>query len=99
MSLDIAEEKWFRKAIAGFKKVWVPMVQAAESFDAFVKGIAAVTGLPEGVIRASLPAQNWAEFQRNASRYLPKAVAKIEAAFRAKKWSRKYRQAWQAPGT
>jgi len=94
MSLDIAEEKWFRKAIAGFKEVWSSAVKAAESFDAFVKGISAITGIPEATVRASLPAKHWQEFQREADKYLPKAVAKIEAAYRARKWSTKYRRAF-----
>lgn len=55
------------------------MVKTADSFDAFVKGISAVTGIPEGTVRASLPAVSWSEFQRDAEKYLPKAVAKIES--------------------
>jgi len=94
VSVDIAEEKWFRKAIDGFKKVWATMVKQAESFDAFVKGISAFTGIPEATVRASIPAQRWAEFQRNPERYLAKAVAKIETAYRSKKWSRKYKKAF-----
>lgn len=96
MSLDIYEEKWFKKAIAGFRKNWVPMVQKAESFEAFVQGIASVTGLPVDVVRASLPATNWKEFQANASKYLDIAIRKIEAAYRAKKWSTKYREAFSS---
>lgn len=92
--LGVKEEKWFKKAIAGFEKVWVPMVKKSESFDAFVKGISAVTGIPEATVRASLPAVNWSEFQREAEKYLPLAKSKIEAAFRAKKWSTKYRAAF-----
>jgi len=97
MALDIAEEKWFRRAIAGFKKVWIPAVKAAESFEAFVSGISAITGIPEATVRASMPAVAWRKFQAEAEKYLPKAVAKIEAAFRAKKWSRKYRKVWTIP--
>jgi len=66
----------------------------AESLDAFVRGISAVTGIPEATVRASLPAKAWVEFQREPERYLPIAVAKIESAYRAKKWSRKYRKAF-----
>lgn len=98
MSLSVYEDKWFRKTIAGFRKVWVPMVQKAESFDAFVKGISAVTGIPEDVVRSSLPAVNWREFQANAPKYLEQAVRKIEAAYRAKKWSRKYKAAFSTTG-
>jgi len=96
MALDAIQEKWYRKAIAGFRKNWVRMVQKAESFDAFVNGIAAVTGIPAATVRASLPAQNWKEFQANASKYLPIAISKIEAAYRAGKWKVKYRAAFGA---
>lgn len=94
MALDAIQEKWYRKAIAGFKKNWLTMVKKAETFDAFVKGISAVTGIPEATVRASLPAVNYKEFQANAERYLDIALAKIEAAYRAGKWKVKYRQAF-----
>jgi len=93
--LRLAEEKWYRNAIAAFKAAWVTMVKKAESFDAFVKGIATITGLPESTVRASLPAVHWKEFQANAEKYLPKALEKIEAAFRARKWSTKYVEAFK----
>ncbi len=98
MSLDLAEEKWYRKTIDGFKYAWVTMVQKAESFDAFVKGVAAISRIPEDIIRSSLPAIHWKEFQANASKYLDKALAKIEAAYRAHKWSTKYKTAFQRTG-
>lgn len=88
------EEKWFRKAMAGFRENWGRMVKAAESLEAFCQGISAVTGIPAGTIRASLPAKNWATFQAEAEKYLPIAVAKIEAAHRAGKWQAKYRKAF-----
>jgi len=69
MALEIAEEKWYRKAIAALRAHWVPMVQKAESFDAFVNGISAVTGIPAGTIAASIHAQNWKRFQAEASKY------------------------------
>jgi len=94
MALELAEQKWYKNAIAAIKAVWVQMVSAAESFDNFVKGIAFVTGLSEAEIRASLPAVHWREFQAKASQYLPKIIEKIERAYRTKKWSRKYRAAW-----
>jgi hypothetical protein len=70
------------------------MVRMSESLDAFVRGISAVTGIPEATVRASLPAKNWADFQANADKYLPIALAKIEAAYRAGKWKVKYRKAF-----
>ena len=94
MALDAYEEKWYRKAMAGFRAVWVPMVKAAESLEAFCAGISAVTGIPAATVRASLPAKNWAAFQAEAEKYLPIAISKIEAAHRTKKWSRKYRAAF-----
>jgi len=94
MALPAIEDKWYRKAIAGFKKNWVRMVQKAESFDAFVRGISAVTGIPEATVRASLPATNWKDFQANAEKYLSIALSKIEAAYRARKWSTKYKAAF-----
>jgi len=75
-------------SLAAIEEKW------AESLDAFVKGISAVTGIPEGTVRASLPAKNWAAFQAEAEKYLPIAISKIEAAYRNKKWSRKYKEAF-----
>jgi len=93
-TLDAIEEKWYRKAIAGFRKAWVQMVQRSESFDAFVEGVSAVSGIPAETVRASIPAQNWKDFQANASKYLEIAVAKLEAAHRTGKWKVKYRRAF-----
>lgn len=95
MALSAIQEKWYKKAIAGFKANWARMVKKADSFDAFVRGISAVTGIPEATVRASLPAKNWQEFQREADKYLPIAVAKIEAAYRAGKWAAKYKAAFE----
>ncbi|MEM1588975.1 MAG: hypothetical protein QW175_00970 [Candidatus Bathyarchaeia archaeon] len=92
--IDRLEEKWYRKAMAALKAKWVPAVQSATSLEAFIKGISAVTGIPEGTIRASLPAMNWAEFQKRASEILPLVLEKVEAAYRAKKWSVHYKRAF-----
>jgi len=97
MVLELYEEKWVRKVRAARGK-WLAMVKKAESLDAYVKGIAAVTGLPESVIRASFPAKNWADFQANAEKYVDIWISKIEAAFRTRKWSTNYKQAFQTPG-
>ncbi len=78
----------------GFRGAWVANVKRAESLSAFVEGIAQVTGIPSGTVAASMPAKNFADFQANAEKYLPMAIAKLEAAYRSKKWSRKYRQAF-----
>ncbi|MEM2618611.1 MAG: hypothetical protein QW356_03885 [Candidatus Hadarchaeales archaeon] len=92
--LETKEAKWYRKAIAGFKELWTPAVKAAASYEAFVKGISAVTGIPESAVRASAPAREWAEFQKNPEAYLPTALAKLEAAHASKKWSVKYKRAF-----
>jgi len=94
MSLDIYEAKWYKKATAAFRKVWVDMVKRAESFEAYVAGVAAVTGLPEDVVRASLPAVNWKEFQANAEKYVDIALKKIEKAYSTHKWANKYKAAF-----
>ncbi|GAI83418.1 unnamed protein product [marine sediment metagenome] len=91
---SMIEEKWYRKAIAGFKEVWGPAVKSAASLDAFCEGISAVTGIPAGTVRSSLPAKNWAAFQADADKYLAIAVAKIEAAHKANKWSSHYKRAF-----
>jgi len=93
MVLEVYEEKWIRKVRAARPK-WIAMVKKAESLDAYVKGIAAVTGLPEATIRASFPAKNWAEFQANAEKYVDIWISKIEAAFRIRKWSTNYKAAF-----
>jgi len=94
MALAAAEEKWYRKAMAGFKAKWPGIMKSSHTLDAFCKGIAAVTGIPEGTVRASLPAKNFADFQANAERYITIAVTKIERAYRDKKWSTNYRRAF-----
>jgi hypothetical protein len=96
MALEIYEEKWIKKVRAA-KPKWLEMVKKAESFEAYVKGIAAVTGLPEDIIRASFPAKNWAEFQANAEKYVDIWISKIETAYKQRKWSRNYKQAFTIP--
>jgi len=96
--IDIAERKWFRKTSAAFRKVWLDMVKRAESFDAFVKGVADFLGVSPEVVRASLPAQNWAEFQRNAEQYVEVALRKIQRAFEQHKWKRKLIEAFTTRG-
>jgi len=91
------EEKWARN-VRRAKGKWLAMVKKAESLEAYVKGIAAVTGLPESVIRASFPAKNWAEFQANAEKFVEIWMSKVEAAARARKWSTNYIEAFKTPG-
>ena len=87
--LDLAQEKLLRKVRAARGK-WLEMVKSAGSLDAYVKGVAAVTGLPEDEVRASLPTKNWEEFQRNADKYVDIMISKVEAAIRADKWKNHY---------
>jgi hypothetical protein len=94
--IAVAEEKWFRK-VRGARNKWLQMVKRAESFDAYVRAIAEFTGLPESVVRASFPARNWAEFQANAEKYVDIWISNVEAAFRAKKWSTNYIEAFRTP--
>jgi len=79
--IDVYQEKWYRKAIAGFKARWVPMVKKAESFTAFTEGISAVTGIPAATVAASLPAMEWKKFQAEAEKYLPIALRKALVEF------------------
>lgn len=96
MALEAMEAKWYRKAMAGFRENWARMVRMSESLEAFCEGISAVTGIPAATVRGSLPAKNWAAFQAEADKYLPIAIAKIEAAHRTGKWRTKYRAAFSA---
>jgi len=95
--IDVAQEKRYRKTIAGFKRLWVLMVKKVESFEEYERGISAITGIPETVVRASLPAVSWSEFAKAPEKYLPKALAKIEAAYKAGKWKAKYIEAFRIP--
>jgi len=92
--LEVYEEKWFRK-VAAAKPKWLQAVKNATSLDAYVKGIAAVTGLPETVIRASFPAKNWADFQTNAEKYVDIWISKIQEAHRNRKWAENYLRAFK----
>jgi hypothetical protein len=93
----LAEEKWARKVRASRSK-WLEMVRKADSLDAYVKGVAEFTGLPESVIRASFPARNWAEFQANAEKFVDLWISRVEASARARKWSTGYIEAFRTPG-
>lgn len=95
MSLEIFEEKWIR-ACRRKKAKWLAMVKKAESLDAYVKGISAITGIPEHVVRASFPAKGWAEFQANADKFVDIWISNIEKAFRLHKWSENYKKAYSA---
>ncbi len=92
--IHVYQEKWFRHTMRA-KSKWLAMVKKAESFDAYVKGIASVTGLPEDVIRASFPAKNWADFQANADKYVEIWMRKIQEAHAKRKWAENYIRAFK----
>jgi hypothetical protein len=87
--IELAEQKLIRKIKAARPK-WVEMVKRAESLDAYVKGIADFAGIPESVVRASLPVKNWAEFQRNAEAYVDILIEKVVRAVESGKWRKGY---------
>jgi hypothetical protein len=97
MPVELYERKWHDKATARIKALWVKHVQAAESFEAFVKGLSAALDIPESTVRSSLPAVSWKEFQSKADQYLPILLNKIEAAYGARKWSTGMRRAFSTP--
>jgi len=96
--IDTYEEKWKKKTLAA-KDKWVTMVKEATSLDAFIKGVVAVTGLDEKTVKESLPTANWAEFQKNADKYVDAFVGKVKAAAEEKKWSKKYVSAFKTKAT
>jgi len=98
MSLDYYEEKWIRKCRAN-KAKWLAMVKKAESLEAYIKGVARITKLPESVIRASAPVDNWTDFQAKADEFVEIWISNIEAAARAKKWSTGYVEAFKTPAS
>jgi len=91
--IDRYEEKWVRK-VMGAREKWLAMVKDASSLEAYVQGIAAVTGLDPATVRASFPARNWAEFQRNAEKYVDIWIEKVRRAADQKKWSKGYIRAF-----
>jgi len=94
--LELYEEKWYRKAVSGFRTKWAPKVKAAP--PAYIKGVARVTGLPESTVAASFPARNYREFAANAEKFVEIAVNKIESAHSARKWAENYKKAFTITG-
>ena len=95
--IEIAEKKWEARTLAGARK-WAEMVRAAESLDAFVKGVAAFTGLSESEVRSALPTKHWADFQASPEKYLPMFLDGVKRAASTRKWSRRYIAAFRTPG-
>jgi len=95
MSLEAGQAKWNRKTAKAFREKWVRNFADARTFDEWVQGIAAATGLSPQQIASSLPAQNFREAQSNANAYLEKALRKIDAAARTGKWKQNFIRAFQ----
>ena len=93
--IDIYQEKWARKTMAA-KEKWLSMIKKAESFEAFVKGVAQVTGLSESEVASSIPARNFKEFQANAEKYVDIWLENIRRAAAARKWAKNYVEAFRA---
>jgi len=93
MSLDLIEEKWYKKVSARSKK-WEANVKRTEAFEAYVKKIAELIRKPEDEVRASDSAKAWADFQARASDYRPKFESGVKVAYETKKWSRNYASAF-----
>jgi len=91
--MDVAAAKLVRKVKAARGK-YVEMVRSASTLDEYVKGVADFTGLPEGTVRASLPVQNYSEFQKNAEAYVDVLISKVTRAVETGKWQRGYRMAF-----
>lgn len=92
--LEFAEKKWESKVLAAIPK-WTQKVKDPATFEAYVSGISAVTGLPAGEVAASIPARNFKEFQSMADHYEEKFRSKVQAAIRAKKWAKNYVNAFR----
>lgn len=91
--LHLAQEKWFKKVTAAREK-WLKNVANPRSLEAYVRGIADFLGVSPEVVRASLPARNWAEFQANASKFVDAFVSGVRRAYELKKWAENYKRAF-----
>lgn len=93
-NLNDYEEKWGRKALAGIEK-FKQVAKQSSSLDAYVTGVANVTGLSEGQVRSSFPAKNYKEFQNNVDSYARVMRQNIQDAIDSGKWSQNYKRAFQ----
>lgn len=91
--LDLAERKWAQKVRAAREK-WLAAVKDASSLEEYVQKIAEFTGLDPATVRASFPARNYAEFQRNAEQYVDIWINAVERAAARGKWKRGYLKAF-----
>lgn len=96
MTLEMYEEKWSRKTKVARDK-WVTNIRDPSTIEAYVNKIARLTGLSPDTVRASSPAQEFANFTRNVDRYVSEWLSGIDTAIAMKKWSQKYREAFATP--
>ena len=92
-NIDISAEKWARKAKAGIRKA-ARAVKDPASFEKYVRKVSQFSGIPEGTVRTSLPAQNWQDFAAHADEAYAIAERKIDAAASAGTWKRNYMAAF-----
>ncbi len=92
VKLDLAEEKWKRKVINAADK-WAEDLREY-GFEDYVKSIAAVTGLPEDVVRNSEPARNFRDFIDNIDKYKEVYRAGVTTAAEEGKWKKGYLRAF-----
>lgn len=91
--IDLAQEKLIRKVKAA-RDVWLAHVKDARSFEEYVNKIADFTGLSPATVRASAPARNWAEFQRNADKYVDVWISNLVSAIERGRWKENYIRAF-----
>ena len=87
--IDIAERKW-REKVLGAREKWLAAVKSSSSLEEYVNKIADFTGLDPGTIRASFPARNYAEFQRNADQYVDAFINAVRRAAERGAWKKGY---------
>jgi hypothetical protein len=95
MSLSYYEEKWHAKTVAAADK-WATMVKSPRTYDRYKNGVAAVAGKDVEEIKEERgwPAYNYREFARRADEFKSKFVSKVGEAYREKKWSTRWVEAF-----
>ena len=88
--IDRAAEKWKRKAIAR-AAVWESEIKRPETAEAYVKGIANFTGLPESTVAGSSPVKEYrTAIQQLTAEDYRRGVEKVSP----EKWKRKIIEAF-----
>jgi hypothetical protein len=95
MSLSYYEEKWYTKASAAADK-WATMVKKTETYENYKKGVAGVAGRDVRAIKEEKgwAAYNYREFARKADEFKDKFAKGIEDAYKEKKWSTRWVEAF-----